>query len=208
MSSGRRPLLCSSRHTGAAPSQGRPRPSPGRQDERCSAPLLRAAAPRRCSAPRSAPPLSASLRGEEEMVLELMRFTEMVGVSLSVQSRSLNPYRPSLLFLCSAAPCLRSKPCVEAAAVFPVSHSEQHRHRLAVQTLQGAELLCRSLAMRRVPCLEAMIIKSQLVTFVLVVSDHDSVCQTVLMQCLECTQRSACWRMLPLSTVCIPHLSS
>ncbi|OLP92992.1 hypothetical protein AK812_SmicGene25157 [Symbiodinium microadriaticum] len=48
--------------------------------------LLRAAAPRRCSAPRSAPPLSASLRGEEEMVLELMRFTEMVGVSLSVQS--------------------------------------------------------------------------------------------------------------------------
>ena len=30
------------------------------------------------------------------MVLELMRFTEMVGVSLSVQSRSLNPYGPSL----------------------------------------------------------------------------------------------------------------
>ncbi|CAE7896352.1 PDIL2-2 [Symbiodinium necroappetens] len=59
--------------------------------------------------------------GEEEMVLELMRFTEMVGVSLSVQS---------------------------------------------------AELLCRSLAMQRVPCLEAMIVKTQLVTFVLVVSDH------------------------------------
>ena len=65
------------------------------------------------------------------MVLELMRFTEMVGVSLSVQSRSLN------------LNCTRTFTALQCCSTA----------NIAVQTVRGAELLCRSLAMRRVPSL-------------------------------------------------------
>ena len=78
------------------------------------------------------------------MVLELMRFTQMVGVSLSVQSRRLSSL-PQFYAHSSAV-------LLEVAASFPV-FMPLSRHSAAVQTLRGAELLCRSLAMRRVPSL-------------------------------------------------------